>query len=527
MAEIVIFSDINASLGHSRYAGAYRIASELRENGFDVQVIDFFASFDLNTIISLLETHVDRSTLFVGFSATIWTKYKSDEELYQDYIRNDRSIPNIIIDGMTPVFPHPEEEVRLIFSTIHKKNSKTKIVVGGFKATNYETSDVDYWILGQGEKSIVALANYLKYGTELKALETEQGKIITDRMYPYSKFSQSKIVWHENDFLFPRENVPIEFARGCIYKCSFSAFNLNGKKFGDYTKLKRTFQEELITNYENFGLTEYMIVDDTLIDSRQKFEFLYETLSELPFNITFSAYSRLEPLLSNPEIIPLMRDIGLRSVEFGIESMNKKTGQYIGKLGDRNKIADGLNLLKSIWKDDVYMAAGYIIGLPFETKQSMRETFDWLYSNDNPLDGIQMTKFWMERPPFLPAELGDRYDLESAGFNLTPRGWVYENVSKIHNNPEYYGFTQGVTEPKWKNINMTQDEAMDLENEFYTNPNARQKHSASTFVLYNRMKNIGYAHHEIGKLYHDDNEFLKEAFRRRANLKQEYLNKLL
>lgn len=528
MAEVIIFTDINASPGHTRYAGAYRIATELRQHGFDVQVIDFFASLDVDTICKLLEVHVDSSTLFVGFSATIWTKYMSDEELYNLYLNSQNvSIPNIIIQGMVPVFPHADNEVKEIFATVKRKNPKTKIVVGGYKATNYKTKGVDYWVLGQGERSVQALADHLKYGTKLKSLKTDWGQIITDKMYPYSKFYQSAIKWEKNDFLFPNETVPIEFARGCIYKCSFCAFNLIGKKFGDYTKQKESFQNELLQNYESHGIRQYMIVDDTLIDSRQKFEFLYETLAELPFSITFSAYSRLEPLIANPDIIPMMRDIGLHSVEFGIETMNKETGKHIGKLGDSDKISEGLNLCKSIWKNDVYMAAGFIIGLPHETVASQRKTFDWLRSNDNPLDGIQMTKFWMERPPILPLEYGKSYDLESVGFALTPRGYVYENVSKIYNDPEYYGYTEGVMEEKWKNQNMTFDTALELENEFYADDKARQKKSMSIFTYYNRMRNIGYTHEEIGNLYTDDKEFLAEAFKRRANLRQQYLENLL
>ena len=46
MAEVLIFTDINGLVGFGRYAGAYRIATELRNNGFTVQVIEFFASLN-------------------------------------------------------------------------------------------------------------------------------------------------------------------------------------------------------------------------------------------------------------------------------------------------------------------------------------------------------------------------------------------------------------------------------------------------------------------------------------------------
>lgn len=526
MAQIVIFSDVNGALGFSRYAGPYRIATELRQHGFSVQVIDFFASYSISTLENLLKLHVDTSTLFVGFSATLWTKSVSDKEITDSFTNGNKSLRSIIVDGFVPLFPQEEQFINELFLQIRSRNPKCKIVVGGYKAGNYHRNNkVDYWILGQGENSALALANHLYHNTPLKGVSTEWGVIITDKIYPYSGFNQSQIIWDKSDHLFNNENLPIETARGCVFKCSFCAFNMNGKKFGDYTKEADILRNELIYNFENYGIKEYMISDDTLNDSMQKVEYLYNIISSLPFKIEFSAYARLDVLGTNLEMAPMLQEMGMKSVEFGIETMNKETGKHIGKQGDPDKIINALTELKNIWNDNVYMAAGFILGLPYEDEKSLRKTMEWLYTDNNPLTGIQLNRYWFHIPPTLPKEVGDKDNLESAGFNLTPNGWVYENISKIYSNPEKYGYIN-LKDGNWKNTHMDTETAKRLEKEFYDDVRAPQKKSMSIFQYYNRMRNIGYQHSEIKNLYYDDKDFVIEAVARRSNAVLEYLRKI-
>jgi radical SAM superfamily enzyme YgiQ (UPF0313 family) len=526
MAQIIIFSDVNGAPGFSRYAGPYRIATELRNNGYDVQVIDFFASYDIETLQKIIDVHVDSSTLFVGFAATLWTKAIKDEELLESFALGKKSVRSIIVDGMVKVFPYTDEIMKEIFSFIKKKNNNCKIVVGGYKAGNYDLTGVDVWILGQGETSVIALADHLSKGQSLNSVNTEWGLLITDKMYPYNKFNTSKITWQKNDFLFPNENVPIETARGCIFKCSFCAFNLNGKKFGEYTKEKDSLRDELIYNYENFGITEYMISDDTLNDSMQKVNYLYNVISSLPFKIQFTAYARIELMASHSEMPYILKEMGLRSVEFGIETLNKETGKHIGKQGDKNKIISTLYELKNVWKEDVYMAAGFIVGLPYESESSIRDTMNWLFEKNNPLTGIQLNRYWFHIPPTLPKNLGDKYNLKDIGFVETPKGWVYENISKIYANPSAYGYTD-LNSSNWKNTQIDTNIAKSLEEEFYNDNRARQKKSMSIFQYYNRMRNIGYLHSEIGNLFYDDKDFIIESIKRKNKLKTMYLGKIL
>ena len=272
-----------------------------------------------------------------------------------------------------------------------------------------------------------------------------------------------------------------------------------------------------------------MISDDTLNDSMKKVEFLYNVITSLPFKINFSAYGRLDVLGANPDMAPMLKEMGLRSVEFGVETMNKKTGKFIGKLGDRDKIIKYLEDLKTQWKDDVYMAAGFIIGLPHEDENSIRETMNWLYQKDNPLSGIQMNRYWYHIPPTLNGTHMEASKLKDAGFQLTPSGWVYENISKIFSDPSAYGYdsTSMPTSQSWKNTYLTTEIAENLEQEFYQDSRARQKNSMSIFQYYNRMRNIGYDHRQIKNLYTDDLVFVKSAIIKKNRIKNNYLGNIL
>lgn len=527
MCQIILFSDCTGSLGVSRYAGPYRIATELRKYGYSVKVIDYFTSYSLETLEKILKIYVDKSTLFVGFSATLWVKYQTDEEIIKSLTSSDVSMRSFYSYNLwTELFPQPKSFINELFNMIHSLNQNCKIVVGGYKANNFYYEGIDYWVLGQGEGSAVAIANHLYKGDNLKGIKTNNGIILTDKIYPFNEFSSSKILFEKDDYLLENENVPIETARGCIFKCSFCSFNLNGKKFGDYTKNSDTFKEELIYNYENYGLTEYMISDDTFNDSIQKVEYFYNIIKSLPFKIKFSCHARLDIIGSNMEMAHMLQEMGLTCVEFGIETMNKETGKYIGKLGDRDKIIKILTDLKSIWKDDVYTSSGFIVGLPYETEESIRKTMEWLYEENNPLTAIQFNKYYHQTPNVLKLDNIDNNDLLNMGFFKTSNGWVYENFSKIFENPAKYGY-KIISKNKWQNIHMDDELALKIEKEFHSSTKCRKKKNMSVFHNYNRIKNIGYSHDEIKNLYYDDLDFIKEALSRSKKIKNQYLNRLL
>ena len=510
MAEILIFNDVNGLLGFGRYSGPYRIASELRAHGYDVQVVEFFASLSVSEFKTIVDKYVDNKTLFVGIGSTLLTKHYTDEELIS-LIKLNNSWMQILNSGWVELFPQDDEFINIFFDYIKTKNSNTKIVVGGYKAQKATGLHklVDYWVIGQGEVSVVALCSHLKFGTPLKTFQTDAGTFLTDKLYPYTKFACSKIIWQDNDYLFNGESVPIETARGCVFKCSFCAFNLNGKKFGDYNKESSTLYDELMYNYDTFGTTDYMIADDTLNDSTAKINHLHKTITSLPFKITFSAYCRLDVLSSHFDMAHKLQEMGLTSVNFGIETFNKEAGKAIGKAADAKKQQKTLADLKTLWKDDVYMSAGFIVGLPHESKESIRNTFEYLYDDANPLSAVGVYRLYLQSDDEI--QLNDKVGSD--------------NISKMSADPAKYKYD--LTRDVWQNEHMSMQDALNLVAEFYSSPHAQQKFSMTYFQDYNRIKNLGYSHSQVKHLHNNDVSQVIDCIQKRKALRSKYFNKVL
>ena len=125
-------------------------------------------------------------------------------------------------------------------------------------------------------------------------------------------------------------------------------------------------------NYETFGTTNYMFMDETTNDSMEKAEYLLDITSSLPFNISWGGYARLDLYYSNPEMAAMMQETGLAHTFFGIETLNKKTGSAVGKGLDPDKVKQTLITLKDKWKSDVRITAGLMTGLPYETKDTLK-----------------------------------------------------------------------------------------------------------------------------------------------------------
>lgn len=416
---VLLFTDVNGSIGFGRYAGTYRIATELRSMNIDVQTIDFCMSFKLYEILNIIDKFVTRDTLFVGISSTFLIEQHSNINQHRLKISKLGEISTSV--------GWDKESFNTIVRHIKKNSPNCKIIVGGAKA-NRDLDNVDIWIDGEGELPLRRLLNKQEI----------------------FQFNSSKIIWDDTDYIFQNEHLPIEIARGCIFKCSFCSYALNGKSPSEYIKDPMIVREELIENYNRFGTTGYMFADDTYNDSLSKIENYHKMITSLPFEIDFSTYMRLDLITAKPQTMSLLYESGARSVFFGIETFNQIAGKNIGKGMDPNRLKDTLYKLKEEWPDTV-ISAGFIVGLPHESIDDIECTIEWLQEDDCPID----------EPTMSVLSLGHKSDMGK--------------------NPMTYGIE--ITEDGWKSEWMSQNDAVKLVNSTsFSNDN--------TFTFYNRMKNL-------------------------------------
>ncbi len=385
--EVVLLGSVNQPFGLAKQAGIHRLATEIRRYGFTVQTIDHFAQLLLlppEYQEKVLERFLGEHTLVVGISTTMLSLSDPTHELS-------------FWGGVS------EDDFKQLMGRMRRLAPNAIFAMGGSQvrwATAGRMASpqiADYYVIGQGERSFLALLNHVKYGDPLHVERYINGtKWLTETTYPYDDFSRAAIEWLPNDFVQPGEVLPLEVARGCVFKCAYCAFPLTGKKWGDLIRDPDTIRNELIENYRLFGTTRYIMMDDTINDSLEKVELLHALFTSLPFQIEWAAYVRLDLIWRFPEMAALLYEAGLRAALFGIETLHAEAGKKVGRGLGPERTKNTLNHCRSVWGDNVHISALLILGLPGEPISSMRETLDWILSPDCPVDNASFAPLHIE-----------------------------------------------------------------------------------------------------------------------------------
>lgn len=449
-ADIVILTNTSGPIWQ-RSIGAYQIAHHCRLNGFTVQVIDFIENFKKHELEKLLNGFIDSNTLAVGVSTTFFC----NESTKKKYISTNRNIETVI-----------SEDIRDAILKLKTKYNSIKIFAGGAKSyriTNDELFDVVFH--GYSEQPVVEYMQSIR--SKLKRLYPRKKNLeIIERSSSYFDITSLQHQWHEHDFIMPQETLPIEISRGCIFKCKFCSYPLNGKKKFDYLRDPQHIKDELIKNYEQYGTVNYFFTDDTFNDSTYKLETLHKIITSLPFKIKFVTYLRLDLIYAHQEQIKLLYEMGLGSAFFGIESLNYKSAKSIGKGMSPNKIKNFLIELHDIhWKKEIPITCSFIVGLPFETTETIKNTRDWCQIS--PINDIWFPLF-INPESFYKSEFDVSY--ADFGYKLDING-------------------------KWSNEFLDYDKALLLAEEFNNQSLYKEKYPSSWFLF--SLLSYGYTIDEL------------------------------
>jgi hypothetical protein len=398
-----------------REMGPYQLAGHVRQHGYTCQVISFLLEFSQQELQKLLDTFIGPNTV-VGVSYT----FPDDNKL--------------------PFFKQLIEYVRQHWPT-------NKIVIGGNSVFN--TGIIfDAYFTGYSEQAFVEWLDQQRGKTSKRLYPVQKCGEHVDGDHSIHKFNIEMLQhqWHDNDCVVPGEALPIEISRGCIFSCKFCTYRHTGKKKFDYLRDPELIYEEMVDNYNRYGTTRYTFLDDTFNDSTYKLERLAEVFKKLPFKLEFWTYLRLDLLHRFPEQIPMLREMGLRDAFFGIESLNYESAKSIGKGLDTNKVKELLHDLYHTHWPDVHMTCSMIVGLPYETEDSVTEAMQWLKQYPRIYTGLHA--------------LSLIYDIDA--------------MSSLSKEPEKYGYTfTNKTQESFKgaaicrdgwtnNVGLTQDKAKAL-----------------------------------------------------------------
>ena len=344
-----------------RRGGIHRIANHLRQQGWDVEVIDFVDFWSSEELIELANSRIKDNSRLVGLS----------------YLSN--RVGNLV--GINDFCEHA------------KKLNPNIVVMSGGQVEPLYYKHTDYHVNGYGEHALDALLKYLfsngsdpglsdvsysEWNNKVKVLDANND---TYKAYP---FRDPMIKYEKRDFIMPEEWGHLELSRGCKFKCAFCFLPALGVR-GDFTRTQESFKEHMLHAYDNWGMKNYLISDETINDSTDKLTKFADVVEELPFDPYFAGFVRADLLISRPKDREEMVRMGLLGHFYGIESFHPQAVKAIGKGMHPDKIKAGLLDVKHWFKERVgkrYRGTVNLIGgLEYEPLESLYETAAWLKEN--------------------------------------------------------------------------------------------------------------------------------------------------
>jgi len=421
--DVVLFNDSEVKFGFTRSSGAYCITSALNAYDYESLVVNYSFAITWEKFKNIINLSVGDNTLVVGFSVN-W--FESQIDMFPEHeVWTEKSLSvNFQRKHITPFVDY-----------IKSINPNTKIIVGGFTAYKYINEQcIDNIFIGYSESQIIDYVNSISK----KGPRRLFNKIINyDVKAGNYDFNSSTIQYSKYDLIHPEESLFFEFARGCIFKCAFCSFPLIGSKTVDYLKYQDIIYNELLTNYERWGIKQYFIVDDTFNDSVEKLKLISEVINRLPFKPEFGAYIRIDLIASHPEMADLIKSIGVTSAFYGLETWNKNTAKIIKKGGSHEKKIRALKIAKDSWGDDISITANLIVGLPNDTTESFEDFISWYE-----IEGFNYIDHVLVNPLHLsPNDDKNPYKITLSDIDKKKQeyGYRFSNEDKLDDKVDFHG----------------------------------------------------------------------------------------
>jgi len=366
---------------------------------------DFIPSAALLHLAAILRAN-NYEPIILDFNNAVVNSHK---EKYFDYCKK------IIIDNLNEhkpdlvglnclfsgVFPDLLELAKIVKS----HSPHVKIVIGGMHATTFakeiltNCSDIDYIAIGEGEKTIIALAASIKAKNEnllssIKsfAYKDKDGaiKINNETDYIEDLDSLPMPAWdliNLNEFeinldhFYNPRNLPIKHrafifsSRACPCTCNFcDIFLVMGRKHRK--KSPKVVVDEIEMLNKNYGINYFSFNDENLTLNRAHILAICNEILKRKLIIMCDTPNGLWINSLREEILAKMAEAGFvkatLAVEHGDDYIRNK---IIGKALDRKKIFEVARLLKKY----KFMSTGYfIMGFPEDTNETLQNSYDMI-----------------------------------------------------------------------------------------------------------------------------------------------------
>ncbi|MBN2293460.1 MAG: B12-binding domain-containing radical SAM protein [Pirellulales bacterium] len=284
-------------------------------------------------------------------------------------------------------------ELEAIAQARHKNPSATVLVVGlvaSVMPEAFEELGVTV-VKGEAEQLLWTLDEVLDRPGVVVNLGTIED-LDSIPLPDWSLFGPSRFRIGYDFWKFP--TVFIQHSRGCSFKCNYCPYIVleNNTRFRN----PEAVVDEIRHDMQQWGFRSFKFRDPLFGLDRKQVYRLAELIGRLPRRIQFSIETRID--LMRPEILRVLKRVGLTSITVGIESPDESTlEQYRRAAINSDRQRDFVSLCRSM---GIRTVAGFLIGFPEDTVSSVRSVLNYAklvgptYANFNVVTPYPGTEFF-------------------------------------------------------------------------------------------------------------------------------------
>ena len=219
----------------------------------------------------------------------------------------------------------------------------------------------DTVVVGDGERAIRLAAHGKKGIIQGDPCTTDHAPLeIYSDLFPMLVYRLIRWPTSERkDFCFP-----ILSSRGCKWSCSFCFRMREGFHYRDVAAIA----EGIKYLHNNWQITHFQFSDELLMGCEERTAEICESILKLPFGIKWDCNGRLN--FARKEILSLMKDSGAEYVNYGIESLDQRILNEMGKGLTVERIHEGV---QGTLEAGLSPGLNFLWGFPGDTEDNLNQ----------------------------------------------------------------------------------------------------------------------------------------------------------
>ena len=299
--------------------------------------------------------------------------------------------------GISVIFTHEWPAVVRLVELVKARRPDLPIVLGGEHVTSMPefcllTSKADFLVLGEGEETIVELAQALDDGrplAEVEGLAFRDGAALVTNRRRRRKRDVDAIAWpawhhfalqtyHENRFVGgiykPSLTIPILATRGCPYQCTYCSAP------GMWTPLwiprdPVAVVDEIQHYVETYGAGNFPFQDLTAIIQKDWIVHFCRELIDRKLDICWQLPSGTRSEAIDREVAELLHRSGMNNMAYAPESGSEETRRFIKKRMHTERLFASVEAAVDA---DLNVSLFMVLGLPHDSSENIAQNMPFL-----------------------------------------------------------------------------------------------------------------------------------------------------